>query len=240
MRDVSFSYLGVEQDLSGASFAIRRGQTLGILGPTGSGKTTLVSLLLRLYDADEGTVWVGGADVRTRQRRELSDRFGVVFQNDTLLAGTVYENISFLRSLPREAVERAAKTAQAWEFITGMPGGLDAAVELRGANLSGGQRQRLLVARALAGRPPVLVLDSADSALDYRTAAALHAAIRREFPDMTLVVISERIASLRQADRILVLEDGRITHQGSHEELMQCCPRYGRMAQLQMGEEAAV
>ena len=164
----------------------------------------------------------------------------MVFQNDTLLAGTVYENISFLRSLPREEVERAAKTAQAWEFITGMPGGLDAAVELRGANLSGGQRQRLLVARALAGRPPVLVLDSADSALDYRTAAALHAAIRREFPDMTLVVISERIASLRQADRILVLEDGRITHQGSHEELMQCCPRYGRMAQLQMGEEAAV
>lgn len=238
MQDVSFSYLGVEQDLSGASFAIRRGQTLGILGPTGSGKTTLVSLLLRLYDADEGTVWVGGADVRSRQRRELSDRFGVVFQNDTLLAGTVYENISFLRDLPREDVERAARTAQAWEFITGMPGGLDAGVELRGANLSGGQRQRLLVARALAGRPPVLVLDSADSALDYRTAAALHAAVRREFPDITLVVISERIASLRQADHILVLEEGRITHQGSHEELMKRCPRYGRMAQLQMGEEA--
>ena len=238
MQDVSFSYLGVEQDLSGASFAIRRGQTLGILGPTGSGKTTLVSLLLRLYDADGGTVWVGGADVRSRQRRELSDRFGVVFQNDTLLAGTVYENISFLRDLPREDVERAARTAQAWEFITGMPGGLDAGVELRGANLSGGQRQRLLVARALAGRPPVLVLDSADSALDYRTAAALHAAVRREFPDITLVVISERIASLRQADHILVLEEGRITHQGSHEELMKRCPRYGRMAQLQMGEEA--
>lgn len=238
MGQVSFSYLGVEQDLSEASFSLQKGQTLGILGPTGSGKTTLVSLLLRLYDADEGTVWVGGADVRSYQRRALSDRFGVVFQNDTLLAGTVYENISFLRHLPREDVERAARTAQAWPFISRMPGGLDAAVELRGANLSGGQRQRLLVARALAGRPPVLVLDSADSALDYRTAAALHAAVHREFPDITLVVISERIASLRQADHILVLEDGRITHQGSHEALIRDCPRYRRMAQLQMGEEA--
>lgn len=238
MEQVSFSYLGVERDLSEASFSLQKGQTLGILGPTGSGKTTLVSLLLRLYDADEGTVWVGGADVRSYQRRALSDRFGVVFQNDTLLAGTVYENISFLRGLPREDVERAAQTAQAWPFISRMPGGLDAAVELRGANLSGGQRQRLLVARALAGRPPVLVLDSADSALDYRTASALHAAVHREFPDITLVVISERIASLRQADHILVLEDGRITHQGNHEALIRDCPRYRRMAQLQMGEEA--
>ena len=129
----------------------------------------------------------------------------------------------------------AAKTAQAWEFIERLPEGLDSRLDIRGANLSGGQRQRLLAARALAGRPSVLVLDSADSALDYRTAAALHAAIRRDRPGMTLVVISERVASLREADRILVLEDGVIDAQGTHAQLLKDCKRYRRMAELQMG-----
>ena len=132
----------------------------------------------------------------------------------------------------------AAKTAQAWEFIQELPDGLDTQLDIRGANLSGGQRQRLLIARALAAKPGVLVLDSADSALDYRTAAALHEAIRRDHPGVTLVVISERIASLREADRILVLEDGVITAQGDHTHLMETCGRYRRMAELQMGGAA--
>lgn len=235
MAGVSFSYLGVEQDLEGADFTIKTGETLGILGPTGSGKTTLVSLLLRLYDAGEGVVWVGGRDVKSLPREDLRRRFGVVFQNDAMLSGSVYENISFLRDLPREDVEAAAKTAQAWEFIAQLPDGLDTHVDIRGMNLSGGQRQRLLIARALAGKPAVLVLDSADSALDYRTAAALHQAIARDRGGITLVVISERIASLRGADRILVLEEGRISAQGRHEELLEHCDRYRHMAELQMG-----
>ena len=172
-----------------ANFTLRKGETLGILGPTGSGKTTLVSLLLRLYDADEGVVWVGGRDVTAQSRGD--GRFGVVFQNEALLNDSIYENISFLRDLPREDVVAAAKTAQAWEFIETLPEGLDTRVDIRGANLSGGQRQRLLIARALAAKPGILVLDSADSALDYRTAAALHEAIRRDCPGITLVVISE-------------------------------------------------
>lgn len=235
MENASFSYLGVEKDLDGASFLLEKGQSLGILGPTGAGKTTLVSLLLRLYDADGGVVWVGGRDVSTLGREALRGRFGVVFQNEALLNDSVYENISFLRNLSREAVTAAARTAQAWEFIEKLPGGLDARLDIRGANLSGGQRQRLLIARALAARPGILILDSADSALDYRTAAALHAAVRRDFPGVTLVVISERVASLREADRILVLEEGRLTAQGTHEELLETCGRYRRMAELQMG-----
>ncbi|MCI6055311.1 ABC transporter ATP-binding protein [Dysosmobacter sp.] len=238
MENATFSYLGVEPDLEQASFTLEKGQMLGILGPTGSGKTTLISLLLRLYDADGGVVWVGGKDVRTQERRELQTRFGVVFQGDTLIAGSVYENISFLRGLSREAVEAAARTAQAWEFIETLPQGLDTRVDLRGANLSGGQRQRLLIARALAGDPEILILDSADSALDYWTAAALRAALRRDLPGVTLVVISERVSSVREADRILVLESGRIDAQGSHRELLETCARYRQMAELQMGEGA--
>ena len=235
MDDVSFSYLGVEKNLDSASFSLQKGEMLGILGPIGSGKTTLVSLLLRLYDADEGVVWVGGRDAASLSREDLRGRFGVVFQNEALLNDTIYENISFLRGLSREDVVAAAKTAQAWEFIETLPEGLDTRVDIRGANLSGGQRQRLLIARALAAKPGILVLDSADSALDYRTAAALYGAIHRDCPGVTLVVISERIASLREADRILVLEDGKITDQGSHSQLLARCARYRRMTELQMG-----
>ena len=235
MEKVSFSYLGMEQDLEDASFTLNKGETLGILGPTGAGKTTLISLLLRLYDAGEGVVWVGGRDAAGLDRTALGSRFGVVFQNEALLNDSVYENISFLRSLPREDVEAAAGTAQIGDFIRSLPEGLDTRVDIRGANLSGGQRQRLLVARALAARPGVLILDSADSALDYRTAAGLYAALRRDFPGVTLVVISERVAALQEADRILVLEDGRIAAQGSHAQLLKTNQRYRKMAELQMG-----
>ena len=235
MEKVSFSYLGMEQDLEDASFTLNKGETLGILGPTGAGKTTLISLLLRLYDAGGGVVWVGGRDAAGLDRTALGNRFGVVFQNEALLNDSVYENISFLRNLPREDVEAAAGTAQIGDFIRSLPEGLDTRVDIRGANLSGGQRQRLLIARALAARPGVLILDSADSALDYRTAAGLYAALRRDFPGVTLVVVSERVAALQEADRILVLEEGRIAAQGSHAQLLKTNQRYRKMAELQMG-----
>ncbi|MCI8803875.1 MAG: ABC transporter ATP-binding protein [Oscillibacter sp.] len=235
MERVSFSYLGMERDLEDASFTLNKGETLGILGPTGAGKTTLISLLLRLYDAGEGVVWVGGRDAAGLDRTDLGSRFGVVFQNEALLNDSIYENISFLRSLPRADVEAAAGTAQIGDFIRSLPEGLDTRVDIRGANLSGGQRQRLLIARALAARPGVLILDSADSALDYRTAAGLYAALRRDYPGVTLVVISERVAALQEADHILVLEEGRIAAQGSHAQLLKTNQRYRRMAELQMG-----
>ena len=238
MEGATFSYHGVEPDLADVSFTLQKGQTLGILGPTGSGKTTLVSLLLRLYDADSGIVWVGGQDVRYQTPRAVQDRFGVAFQSQSLIAGTIYENIAFLRDLPRQDVEAAVDTAQAREFVSRLPQGLDTPLELRGANLSGGQRQRLLIARALAGRPEILVLDNADSALDYQTAARLWAALRRDFPRTTLVIISERVASVRDADCILVLEHGRIMASGRHQDLLVSAPRYRKMAELQMGGEA--
>ena len=237
MEGATFSYHGVEPDLADVSFTLQKGQTLGILGPTGSGKTTLVSLLLRLYDADSGVVWVGGQDVRYQTPRAVQDRFGVAFQSQSLIAGTIYENIAFLRDLPRQDVEAAVDTAQAREFVSRLPQGLDTPLELRGANLSGGQRQRLLIARALAGRPEILVLDNADSALDYQTAARLWAALRRDFPRTTLVIISERVASVRDADCILVLEHGRILASGRHQDLLVSAPRYRKMAELQMGGE---
>ena len=236
MERVTFSYLGAENNLLDASFSLQRGETLGIMGPTGSGKTTLVSLLLRLYDADSGLVWVDGRNVRAQLPETLRSRLGVVLQNDILLSGSVYDNISCLRSLTPEQVAQAAETAQAAEFIDTLDGGYDHPVEIRGNNFSGGQRQRLLIARALAGSPEILVLDNADSALDYRTAAALYAAIRRDFPELTVILISERASSLRAADRILVLEDGQIIHQGTHAELFESCPRYRAMVQLQMGD----
>ena len=217
MDRVTFSYQGAKPDVEEASFLLRQGGMLGILGPTGSGKSTLTALLLRLYDADRGVVWVGGMDVKAQDRRAL------------------YENISFLRNLPRPAVEAAARTAQAWPFISQLPQGLDTPLDLGGANLSGGQRQRLLIARALADRPEILILDNADSALDYSTAAALRQALRRDFPGTTLVIISERVSAVREADCILVLENGRIDAQGCHDALMASCRRYQRMAKLQMG-----
>ena len=238
MDCVTFSYQGAKPDVEEASFLLRRGGMLGILGPTGSGKSTLAALLLRLYDADRGVVWVDGTDVKAQDRRALQSRFGVVFQSDDLIRGTIGENIAFLRDLPRPAVEAAARTAQAWSFISRLPQGLDTPLDLGGANLSGGQRQRLLIARALAGRPEILVLDNADSALDYATAAALRQALRRDFPDTTLVVISERVSAVREADCILVLENGRIDAQGRHQELLASCRRYQRMARLQMGGDA--
>ena len=238
MEGATFSYHGVEPDLADVSFTLQKGQTLGILGPTGSGKTTLVSLLLRLYDADSGVVWVGGQDVRYQTPRAVQDRFGVAFQSQSLIAGTIYENIAFLRDLPRQDVAAAVDPAPAREFVARLPQGLDTPLELRGANLSGGQRQRLLIARALAGRPEILVLDNADSALDYQTAARLWAALRRDFPRTTLVIISERVASVRDADCILVLEHGRIMASGRHQDLLVSAPRYRKMAELQMGGEA--
>lgn len=234
---VSFSYNKVEHNLEDISFRLKRGQTLGILGATGSGKTTLVNLLLRLYDPDEGRVLLGGRDVRTIAPDTLRGKVGVVFQNDFLMADTIRDNIRYYRDIPDERIWQAAEDAQAAQFIRDTEQGLDHMVAQKGNNLSGGQKQRLLIARALADNPELLILDDASSALDYRTDASLRRALHRQYDDTTSVIIAQRVSSIKGADHILVLEEGREIGYGTHDELMRDCPTYREIALTQMGAE---
>ena len=235
-KNVSFSYTGVGKNVENLSFKLERGQTLGILGATGSGKSTIVNLLLRLYDPDEGQILIDGRDIRTIPAEELRAKFGVVFQNDFVTEGDIAGNIRFFRELEDEALTRAAEDAQATAFIAEREGGMDAEVMVRGNNLSGGQKQRLLIARALAADPEILVLDDASSALDYGTDARLRAALRKNYRNTTTVLIAQRISSLRHADLILVLEDGGILGAGNHDSLLDSCEEYRMIAHTQMGD----
>lgn len=234
-RDVSFSYTGIGKNIDSLSFTLEHGQTLGILGPTGSGKTTILNLLLRMYDPDSGTVLIDGQDIRTIPYDTLRQKFGVVFQNDFLAEGTIGDNIRFFRDLSEGSIIRAAEDAQA-EFIAEKEGGMDAEVMVRGNNLSGGQKQRLLVARALASNPEILILDDASSALDYRTDARLRRALRQNYRNTTTVLVAQRVSSLRHADLILVLHDGCVIGAGDHDTLMKTCEEYRIIANTQMGD----
>jgi len=233
-REVSFSYTGIGKNIEHLSFCLDHGQTLGILGPTGSGKSTILSLLLRRYDPDSGAILIDGKDIRTIPYETLRHMFGIVFQNDFITEGTIADNIRFFRDMPEDAVIRAAKDAQA-EFILEKEGGFQAEVAVRGSNLSGGQKQRLLIARALADRPDILVLDDASSALDYRTDSRLRQALRQNYRDTTTVVVAQRISSLQHADLILVLSDGAVLGMGTHDQLMESCDEYRIIAETQMG-----
>ena len=235
-KNVSFSYTGVENNLENISFRLEKGQTLGILGATGSGKSTIINLLLRLYDPDAGQILIDGRDIRTIPAEELRAKFGVVFQNDFVTEGDIAGNIRFFRELSDDALTRAAEDAQAAGFIAEKEGGMDAEVMVRGNNLSGGQKQRLLIARALASNPEILVLDDASSALDYRTDARLRGALRKNYRNTTTVLIAQRVSSLRHADLILVMEDGGILGAGTHAELMESCDEYRLIATTQMGD----
>ncbi len=234
-KNVRFSYTGIGTNIDNLSFRLEHGQTLGILGSTGSGKSTIINLLLRLYDPDEGQILIDGQDIRTIPYDDLRKKFGVVFQNDFITEGTIEDNIRFFRNIPREASEKAAEAAQA-SFIREKEGGMDAEVAVRGNNLSGGQKQRLLIARALAADPEILVLDDASSALDYRTDANLRRALREQYRNTTTVVVAQRISSLRHANLILVLDDGNVIGAGDHNSLMTSCEEYRIIAQTQMGD----
>jgi len=227
-----------EQCLKDIDFTIRKGGSLGIIGATGSGKTTIVNLLMRFYDAGEGHVYVDGRDVRAYDRDDLRRKFGVVFQNDAIFADTIRENITFGRDLDEDGLRTAAGDAMARDFIERYPDAYDHMSDIHGANFSGGQKQRLLIARALAGRPEILVLDDASSALDYRTDANLRRAIRAHHADATTIVIAQRISSIMSLDNILVMDEGSMIGYGTHEQLLKTCPAYRSIYQVQMGEVA--
>jgi len=234
-KNVRFSYNKVQDDLTDISFSLKRGETLGIIGPTGSGKSTIISLLLRFYDADSGEIRIDGDRILGIPLDTLHTRFGVVFQNDFLLADSIRENIDFGRSLPEEQILRAARTAQA-DFIKDKAGRLDSTLTVKGANLSGGQKQRLLIARALAANPEILLLDDCSSALDYKTDAALRHGLARDYKDTTTIVVAQRISSIMNADKILVLDEGRTIGFGTHAELLERCDSYREIFDVQMGE----
>lgn len=237
-EDVCFSYTRDPDKLAlrHVTLHIASGETIGVIGGTGEGKSTLVSLIPRFYDALSGTVKVDGRDVREYTLENLRSGVSMVLQNGSLFSGTIANNLRWADpNATREQMQAACAIARADEYIDRFPDGYDTVLEQNAANLSGGQRQRLLIARALADRPEILILDNADSALDYSTAAALRQALRRDFPCTTLVIISERVSAVREADCILVLENGRIDAQGCHDALMASCRRYQRMAKLQMG-----
>ena len=235
---VSFRYgEGGELCLSDISFNLKKGGSLGILGPTGSGKSTVVNLLLRFYDPVAGAVYVDGKDVRTYEKDELRRKFGAVFQNDTIFADTLAENISFGRDVTEQDVKRAAEHAMASGFIEAYEEGYNHTVAAHGTDLSGGQKQRVLIARALAGKPEILVLDDCSSALDYRTDAALRANLAQYYADTTVIMIAQRISSLQDCDEILMLDEGGILARGTHEQLLTDCPRYLDIFRAQMGEE---
>ena len=236
---VYFAYHHVHNNLENIDFGLKKGQSLGILGPTGAGKSTLAMLLMRFYDVDRGSILLGGKDLRTLSPAEIRGQFGVVFQNDQLFRDTIGENIRIGRALSDLQLEEALRDAQAEQFVM-EKGGLSAPLEPKASNLSGGQKQRLLIARALAGHPPFLILDDSSSALDFKTDAALRRTLRDRYRETTKIIIAQRVSSVRHCDQILVLEEGRALGLGSHEELLQSCPLYREIHMLQTGEEAAV
>jgi ATP-binding cassette subfamily B protein len=208
---------------------------LGIIGPTGCGKTTIVNLLMRFYDADSGEIFIDGRDVRSYAKEDLHRKFGVVFQNDMVFNDTLRNNIDFGRELTDEQLRSAIEDAVAAEFIDALPDGLEHEAAIKGANLSGGQKQRLLISRALAGNPEILILDDSSSALDYKTDAQLRSAIFGNYEDATVVMVAQRVSSIMGMTNILVMDNGQCIGYGTHEHLLETCTVYRNIYETQMG-----
>ena len=225
-----------QQCLKDISFTVKKGGSLGIIGATGSGKTSIINLMMRFYDPQAGHVFVDGKDVRAYARDDLHRKFGVVFQNDVIFADTIRENVTFGRDITENMLAQAAKDAMARGFIEEYEDAYDHEAVIRGANFSGGQKQRLLIARALAAQPEILILDDASSALDYRTDAELRKAIREHHGAATTVVIAQRISSVMSMDEIIVLHEGEMIGRGTHGQLMDSCPEYREICRAQMNE----
>lgn len=233
---VTFSYNKNEPNLNDISFCVNKGEMLGVIGATGSGKTTLAALLMRLMDVDQGRILIHGQDIRSIEKKELQKKFGVVFQNDIIFEDSIFENVRMGRELSREDVRKALGYAQADEFTREKERNEGAMLDIKGANLSGGQKQRILIARALAAKPDILILDDSSSALDYRTDAKLRKQLKEHFRNTTTIMIAQRISSVMHADHILVLEDGEMIGYGTHEELIEQCQVYKEISRSQTGE----
>lgn len=239
---VSFAYNGSKEDsLTDISFQAEKGQMIGIIGGTGSGKTTLVNLIPRFYDVREGSILLDGRDVRTWPLRELREKFGVVPQKAVLFKGSLRENMKWGKAdASDEEIYQALAIAQARDFVEAKGKGLKLFIEQGGKNLSGGQRQRLTIARALVRKPEILIMDDSASALDFATDARLRKAIREETRDMTVFLVSQRVATVRGADQIIVLDDGKIAGIGTHRQLLDSCQIYREICQSQLSEKEEI
>ena len=234
-QNVSFSYKGKSNNLENISFSLPHGGTLGIIGATGSGKSTLIKLLLRFYDVGAGNIRIDGKDIRTIPKEKLYKMFGTAMQYDFLYADTIEENIKFGRELSHDDVVKAAKIAQADDFISAFPEGYDHMLSQKATNISGGQKQRVLISRAVAAKPDILILDDSSSALDYKTDAALRRALKENMSGTTIVTVAQRVSSVKDSDLIIVLDEGKISGMGDHEFLLSTCPEYKEISDSQMG-----
>ena len=237
-RNVRFNYSSDGDDeLSGISFTVKNGQTVGIIGGTGSGKSTLISLIPRFYDTSDGAVLVDGNDVRDYPFEQLRKKFGIVPQQSVLFSGTIRDNMKWQNpDASNEEINRALQIAQAAEFVDKLPNGLDSRVEQGGKNFSGGQRQRLCIARAIVSQPEILILDDSFSALDFATDAALRKGLAENAKGATVLIVTQRCSTIKNADLILVLSDGRLAGQGRHEELFESCEVYRDICLSQLSE----
>ncbi len=236
---VGFSYPGADEEtLTDIDFSAHKGETVAFIGSTGSGKSTLVNLIPRFFDVTSGRILVDGVDVRDMKLTELRDRIGYVPQKGVLFSGTIDSNIRYGKEDASEAeVQRAAEVAQAWDFIQEKEEKMESAIAQGGTNVSGGQKQRLSIARAIAKRPEIYIFDDSFSALDYKTDVVLRRALKKETKDATTLIVAQRISTILHADRILVLDEGRVVGQGTHKELLKSCEVYRQIAMSQLSEE---
>ena len=236
---VSFAYPGAdEKTLHDIDFTARKGETVAFIGSTGSGKSTLVNLIPRFFDVTEGRILVDGVDIRNLKLHDLRERIGYVPQKAVLFSGTIDSNIRYGKEEATEAeVKKAAQIAQAWEFIEEKEDGVNSAIAQGGTNVSGGQKQRLSIARAIAKEPEIYIFDDSFSALDYKTDVVLRRALKKETKDATTLIVAQRISTILHADKILVLDEGRVVGQGTHRELLNSCEVYRQIAMSQLSEE---
>lgn len=240
-RDVTFTFPNAEAPaLEHISFDSSPGEVTAVIGSTGSSKSTLINLIPRFYDVQEGEILVDGVNVKEMSLETLRGKIGLVPQKAFLFRGTIAENVGYGQEEPNQAnVEHAVMTAQSYDFVTAKEGGFDAPISQGGANVSGGQRQRLAIARAIARKPEIYIFDDSFSALDYKTDAALRKALLSEAKEATVILVAQRVSTIKNADRILVLEDGRCVGQGRHEELMKSCEVYREIVYSQLTQEEA-
>jgi ATP-binding cassette subfamily B protein len=238
-NDVSFSYPGAEQEaISNISFSAKPGEVTAIIGGTGSGKSTLINMIPRFYDVTSGSVLVDGIDVREMSQESIRAKIGFVPQKTVLFSGTIAENIKYGKDdASMEEIKHAAEVAQATDFINGMDDGYEHLIAQGGTNVSGGQKQRLSIARALVRKPEIYIFDDSFSALDFKTDARLRAALKKETLKSTVILVAQRVATVMDADRIIVLDEGIIAGIGTHKELLNSCKVYSEIVSSQLSEE---